>query len=142
MTLTHSVSDALASVERDPGSFRVLTGDRPTGPLHLGHYFGTLQNRVRLQALGVELFVLVADYQTITDRDSPASLPRDVALLVADYLAVGLDPGRATIFVHSQIEPLNQLLLPFLSLVSVAEVGRNPTVKDEVAATGEIGRAH
>jgi tryptophanyl-tRNA synthetase len=118
---------------------RVLTGDRPTGALHLGHYFGTLENRVRLQARGVELFVLVADYQTITDRDSPASLPRDVTSQMADYLAVGIDPERATIFAHSQIEALNQLLLPFLSLVSVAEVGRNPTVKEEVAATG--GRA-
>ena len=136
---TYSHSPSLASIERDPAAFHVLTGDRPTGPLHLGHYFGTLENRVRLQTLGVELFVLVADYQTLTDRDSPASLPRDVAALVADYLAVGLDPGRATIFAHSQIEQLNQLLLPFLSLVSVAEVGRNPTVKDEIAASG--GRA-
>jgi tryptophanyl-tRNA synthetase len=118
---------------------RVLTGDRPTGPLHLGHYFGTLENRVRLQRRGVELFVLVADYQTITDRDSPVGLPRDVAALVADYLTVGIDPERATIFAHSQVEALNQLLLPFLSLVSVAEVGRNPTVKEEVAASG--GRA-
>jgi len=128
-----------SAIARDPGAFRVLTGDRPTGVLHLGHYFGTLENRLRLQELGVELFILVADYQTITDRDSPATLPQDVTGLVADYLAVGLDPERVTIFAHSQIEPLNQLLLPFLSLVSVAEVGRNPTVKDEVAASG--GRA-
>ena len=117
-------------------SARVLTGDRPTGPLHLGHYFGTLENRVRLQHLGAELFVLVADYQTITDRDSPASLPGDVDALVADYLAVGIDPGRATIFAHSQVEALNQLVLPFLSLVSVAELTRNPTVKEEIAAAG------
>jgi tryptophanyl-tRNA synthetase len=117
-------------------STTVLTGDRPTGALHLGHYFGTLENRVRLQAAGVELYVLIADYQTITDRDSPATLPQDVTAQIADYLAVGIDPERATIFAHSQIEPLNQLLLPFLSLVSVAEVGRNPTVKEEVAATG------
>jgi tryptophanyl-tRNA synthetase len=123
-----------AQVRRAPGAHRVLTGDRPTGPLHLGHYFGTLQNRVRLQDLGVDLMVLVADYQTIIDRDSPASLPNDVEGLVADYLAVGIDPGRATIFAHSQVEALNQLLLPFLSLVSVAELSRNPTVKDEMAA--------
>ena len=134
--LRRSGSELEAAIAREPSAFRVLTGDRPTGPLHLGHYFGTLENRVRLQALGVELFVLIADYQTITDRDSPASLQRDVTALVADYLAVGIDPERATIFAHSQIEPLNQLLLPFLSLVSVAEVGRNPTVKEEVAATG------
>src|SRR3954470_5473111 len=123
-------------ITEDPDRFRVLTGDRPTGPLHLGHYFGTLENRVRLQDRGVELMVLVADYQTIIDRDSPASLPSDVEALVADYLAVGIDPGRATIFAHSQVEALNQLLLPFLSLVSVAELSRNPTVKDEMAGSG------
>ena len=130
-------SDAIeAAIERDPRSFRILTGDRPTGALHLGHYFGTLQNRVRLQQAGVELLVLIADYQAITDRDASAHLPRDVLGLVADYLAVGIDPARATIFAHSQVEALNQLLLPFLSLVSVAEISRNPTVKDEVAAAG------
>jgi tryptophanyl-tRNA synthetase len=122
---------------RDPASHRVLTGDRPTGPLHVGHYFGTLENRVRLQRLGVELLVLVADYQTITDRDSRASLPRDVEALVADYLAVGIDPARALIFAHSQVTALNQLLLPFLSLVTVAELAGNPTVKAETAAAGQ-----
>jgi tryptophanyl-tRNA synthetase len=115
---------------------RILTGDRPTGQLHLGHLFGTLRNRVLLQAQGVELFVLVADYQTITDRDSPASLPRDVEELVADYLAVGIDPARATIFAHSQVPELNQLLLPFLSLVTLPELLRNPTVKDEAESAG------
>jgi tryptophanyl-tRNA synthetase len=120
----------------DPTTSRVLTGDRPTGPLHLGHYFGTLQNRVRLQDEGVELFVVVADYQTITDRDSPAGLAEDVDALVADYLAVGIDPDRATIFAHSQVGGLNQLLVPFLSLVSVTEVRRNPTVKEEMRASG------
>lgn len=63
------------ALQHSPNVHRVLTGDRPTGPLHLGHYFGTLRNRVRLQYLGVEMFVLIADYQTITDRDSPLSLP-------------------------------------------------------------------
>jgi tryptophanyl-tRNA synthetase len=115
---------------------RVLTGDRPTGPLHLGHYFGTLENRVRLQADGVALHVLVADYQALTDRDAPTTLPEDVDELMADYLAVGIDPARATIFAHSQVAALNQLVLPFLSLVSVAEVRRNPTVKAELAASG------
>jgi tryptophanyl-tRNA synthetase len=124
------------AVRADPRSFRILTGDRPTGPLHVGHYFGTLENRVLLQDLGVELLVLIADYQTITDRDAPASLPEDVEGLVADYLAAGIDPDRAIIFAHSQVAALNQLFLPFLSLVSVAEVGRNPTVKEEIAATG------
>ena len=113
---------------------RVLTGDRPTGRLHLGHLFGTLQNRVRLQEDGVDMFVVVADYQTITDRDSPASLPSDVEELVADYLAVGIDPARATIFAHSLVPELNQLMLPFLGLVTLPELLRNPTVKDEAAA--------
>jgi tryptophanyl-tRNA synthetase len=119
-----------------PDTFRVLTGDRPTGPLHVGHLFGTLLNRVRLQDLGVEVFVLIADYQTLTDRDSPSTLRDDVLGLVADYLAVGIDPDRSTIFAHSQVAALNQLMLPFLSLVSVAEVSRNPTVKDEFASSG------
>jgi tryptophanyl-tRNA synthetase len=115
---------------------RVLTGDRPTGQLHLGHLFGTLLNRVRLQGEGLDLMVLVADYQTITDRDSPASLAEDVGELVADYLAVGIDPRRATIFAHSLVPELNQLLLPFLSLVTLPELLRNPTVKDEASASG------
>ena len=80
--------------------------------------------------------VLVADYQTITDRDSTASLPEDVEELVADYLAVGIDPTRATIFAHSLVPELNQLLVPFLSLVTLPELLRNPTVKDEAAASG------
>jgi len=124
------------AIARDPRSFRILTGDRPTGALHLGHYFGSQQNRVRLQDAGVELLVLIADYQAITDRSASCDLPDIVTGLVADYLALGIDPERSTIFAHSQVEPLNQLLLPFLSLVSVAEIGRNPTVKDEVAAAG------
>jgi len=125
-----------AELRRTPRSFRVLTGDRPTGPLHIGHYFGTLQNRVRLQDLGADVLVLVADYQVITDRDSSAGISANVLGLVAGNLAAGLDPGRATIFAHSQVAALNQLMLPFLSLVSVAEVGRNPTVKEEFAASG------
>jgi tryptophanyl-tRNA synthetase len=127
-----------AELREAPGRFRVLTGDRPTGPLHVGHLFGTLANRVRLQDLGVDVMVLIADYQAITDRESPASLPADVLSLVADYLAVGIDPERATIFAHSQVEEVNQLMLPFLSLVSVAEVGRNPTVKDEFSSVGGV----
>ena len=87
----------------------------------------------------METMVLVADYQTITDRDSPASLPSDVEELVADYLAVGIDPARSTIFAHSQVPELNQLIVPFLSLVSVPELARNPTVKEEQAAAGLPG---
>lgn len=117
----------------DPTQFRVLTGDRPTGRLHLGHYFGTLQNRTRLQDLGVEVFVLVADFQVLTDRDVAQNLSEYVEELILDYLAVGIDPKRSAIFAHSAIPALNELLLPFLSLVSVSELNRNPTVKDEIA---------
>ncbi|MFI9380126.1 tryptophan--tRNA ligase [Kutzneria sp. NPDC052558] len=120
-------------IQADPARFRVLTGDRPTGPLHLGHLFGTLRNRVRMQDLGVELFVIVADYQVLTDRDVADRLAETVEGLVLDYLAVGIDPERATVFTHSAVPALNQLLLPFLSLVTVPELQRNPTVKDEIA---------
>ncbi|MGY0020774.1 tryptophan--tRNA ligase [Streptomyces sp. YJ-C3] len=120
-------------IQKEPGRFRVLTGDRPTGRLHLGHYFGTLHNRVRLQDLGVETLVLVPDYQVLTDRDIAENLKEYVEELVLDYLAIGIDPERSTIFAHSAVPALNQLLLPFLSLVSVAELNRNPTVKDEIA---------
>lgn len=120
-------------IRRDPARFRVLTGDRPTGALHLGHYFGTLRNRVRLQDHGVEMFVLIADYQVLTDRDMAERLPATMEGLLLDYLAVGIDPERSVIFNHSAVPALNQLMLPFLSLVSVAELGRNPTVKDEIA---------
>jgi len=113
---------------RDSARFRVLTGDRPTGPLHLGHYLGTLRNRVRLQDVGVEVLLVVADYQVITDLE-----------LMADHLATGIDPAVTTIFVHSAVPALNQLVLPFLSLVTDAELRRNPTVKAELAATRSRG---
>ena len=73
--------------------YRILTGDRPTGPLHLGHYFGTLRERVRLQDAGVQTFVLVADYQVITDRDGTGDLAQNVREAVLDYLAAGIDPA-------------------------------------------------
>ncbi len=120
-------------IARDASRFRILTGDRPTGPLHLGHYFGTLQNRVRLQDAGVELFVLIADYQVLTDRDTAGHLDEVITGLVLDYLAIGVAPQRSVIFAHSAVPALNQLILPFLSLVSVPELRRNPTVKDEIA---------
>ncbi len=130
----------MPSLERriadDPGAFRVLTGERPTGALHLGHYFGTIRERVRLQDLGVETFVILADYQVITDRDSAEDIAGNVRSAVADYLAAGLDPERTTIFAHSAVPALHQLLLPFLSLVTEAELHRNPTVKAEHAASG------
>jgi tryptophanyl-tRNA synthetase len=125
-----------AEVVRSPERFRVLTGDRPTGPLHLGHLFGTLANRVRLQDAGVEVLVLVADYQVIADRDDLGDLPDAVTGLLLDQLAAGLDPDRTTFFRHSAVPALNQLMLPFLSLVTVAELERNPTVKAEAEAAG------
>ncbi|MBC9822469.1 tryptophan--tRNA ligase [Terrabacter sp. MAHUQ-38] len=117
----------------DPSRFRMLTGDRPTGPLHVGHYLASLRNRVRLQDKGVETFVVIADYQVITDRDSVGEIGANVQGLVLDYLAAGIDPSRTTIFAHSAVPALNQLMLPFLSLVTDAELRRNPTVKDELA---------
>src|SRR5690625_4884611 len=125
-----------AEIDADPSRFRVLTGDRPTGNLHLGHYFGTLANRVALQNRGVETWVLVADYQVITDRDAVGEIRERVLSIVADYLAIGLDPARTTIFTHSAVPALNQLMLPFLSLVTDSELRRNPTVKAEYEATG------
>jgi tryptophanyl-tRNA synthetase len=132
-----TVLDALIDehASSDPTRFRMLTGDRPTGPLHLGHYLASLRNRVRLQDKGVETFVLIADYQVITDRDSVGEMGANVHGLVLDYLATGIDPARTTIFTHSAIPALNQLMLPFLSLVTESELRRNPTVKEELAAT-------
>jgi len=123
-------------IARDPSRFRILTGDRPTGHLHIGHYFGSLANRVRLQDAGVETFVVIADYQVIADRDATGPLAERVRSLVTDYLAIGIDPARTTIFTHSSVPALNQLLLPFLALVSDSELYRNPTVKAEHEATG------
>ncbi|MGL4831989.1 MAG: tryptophan--tRNA ligase [Propionibacteriaceae bacterium] len=116
-----------------PEKYRVLTGDRPTGRLHIGHYFGSLKNRVRLHQQGVDTFVIIADYQTIYDRDLVVGLQDNVLNAIADYLAAGIDPTKATIFTHSAVTSLNQLLLPFLALVTDAELRRNPTVKEELA---------
>ena len=126
-------------IEKNPEKFRVLTGDRPTGNLHLGHYFGTLKNRVEIQNKGVDTWILIADYQVITDRDSLGPIKERVLSLCADYIACGIDPKKSTIFTHSAIPALNQLMLPFLSLVTEAELHRNPTVKSELEATN--GRA-
>ena len=124
-----------ASIETHPDRHRMLTGDRPTGDLHIGHYLSSLRNRVALQDKGVESFVLIADYQVITDRDSVGQLRANTLSLLSDYLAAGVDPARSTIFTHSAVPALNQLMLPFLSLVTQAELQRNPTVKDELKAS-------
>ena len=127
-----------ADFVKNPKKYRVLTGDRPTGALHVGHYFGSLKNRVDLQALGIETYIVIADYQVLTDRDSVDNLSETVRELVLDYLAVGLDPssGHTHIFCHSHVPALNQLLLPFLTLVGMGELDRNPTVKEEIEAAG------
>ncbi|MBM7825813.1 tryptophanyl-tRNA synthetase [Arcanobacterium pluranimalium] len=123
------------AIAKDPSEFRVLTGDRPTGNLHIGHYFGSLRNRVELQKKGVDTWLLIADYQVITDRDGVGPIKDRVYSLLTDYLAIGMDPQRTTFFAHSQIPELNELMLPFLSLVTDAELRRNPTVKAELDAT-------
>lgn len=129
-----------AEIEKDllisPHKYRVLSGDRPTGGLHVGHIFGSLENRVRLQNMGIETFILIADYQVLTDRDFSNTIAMNAKELVADYMAMGLDPynGRTFIFPHSHVPELNQLLLPFLFLVSNPELDRNPTVKEEIKA--------
>lgn len=122
----------------NPAKYRVLTGDRPTGSLHIGHLFGSLQNRVRIQNLGVTTYIIIADYQVLTDRDSASAISASVNELILDYLASGLDPenGRTFIFSHSHVPELNQLLLPFLTLVTMPELDRNPTVKEEIKAAG------
>lgn len=128
-----------AQIGEHPEYFRMLTGARPTGHLHLGHYFGTMQSWKQLQDANVDTWILVADYQVITDRDGVGPLRERVLSLVADALAVGVDPERSTIFTHSAVPALNQLMLPFLSLVTESELHRNPTVKAELEATD--GRA-
>lgn len=127
------------ALQRDPNRYRVLTGDRPTGRLHVGHLFGSLENRVRLQGLGVPIFVVIADYQVLTDRDCAGDIVENVHQLVLDYIAAGLDPenGRTFIFPHSHVPELNQLLVPFLTLVTNSELNRNPTVKEEIQASSQ-----
>lgn len=121
---------------KTPEKFTMLTGDRPTGRLHLGHYFGTLKGRVELQNMGAKTNVLIADYQVITDRDTTEHIQDNVYNMVMDYLACGIDPDKTMIYAHSAVPAANQLMLPFLSLVSEAELARNPTVKAEMEASG------
>ena len=125
-----------ADLPEHPENYTMLTGDRPTGRLHLGHYFGTIKERVRLQDLGVNTNIIIADYQVITDRDTTEHIRDNVYNMVIDYLACGIDPEKTMIFTHSAVPEENQLMLPFLSLVTEAEMERNPTVKAEQAASG------
>ncbi|MDD3029494.1 MAG: tryptophan--tRNA ligase [Alphaproteobacteria bacterium] len=126
-----------ADLQKNPQNHRVLTGDRPTGDLHIGHFFGSLQNRVRLANMGVETFIVIADYQVLTDREVFDQIAEYTLNLAVDYIAAGLNPdsGNVFIFPHSAVPELNQLLLPFLNLVSIAELERNPTVKEEIEAS-------
>ena len=125
-----------ADLAEHAGKYNMLTGDRPTGRLHLGHYFGTIVERVRLQNLGVHTNIIIADYQVITDRDTTEHIADNVYNMVIDYLACGIDPEKTMIFTHSAVPALNQLMLPFLSLVTESELHRNPTVKAEQEASG------
>ncbi|MGI5853737.1 MAG: tryptophan--tRNA ligase [Bacillota bacterium] len=126
-------------LQENPAKYKVLTGDRPTGRLHIGHLFGSIQNRVRLHKMGVPTFIVIADYQVLTDRDTFENIADNIQQLTIDYIAAGIDPmdGKTFIFPHSHVPELNQLLLPFLTLVTNAELDRNPTVKEEIQASGQ-----
>jgi len=114
----------------------ILTGDRPTGPLHLGHYVGSLQTRVALQD-SHEQYLLIADSQALTDNAGNVAKVRDNVLEVAlDYLAVGIDPGKTTICLQSALPALAELSQLFMNFVTVARLERNPTIKTEIAARG------
>jgi tryptophanyl-tRNA synthetase len=114
----------------------ILTGDRPTGPLHLGHYVGSLRNRVAYQR-DYRQFIMLADAQALTDNmDDPAKVQRNVIEVALDYLATGIDPAQSTILIQSQIPELAELTFYYLNLVTVARLERNPTVKEEIRLRG------
>jgi tryptophanyl-tRNA synthetase len=112
----------------------ILTGDRPTGKLHIGHYVGSLKNRVDLQNSGqYDSFIMIADMQALTDNaKNPAKIRNNLLEVALDYLAVGIDPLKSTIFVQSQISELCELTMYYMNLVSLARLERNPTVKTEI----------
>lgn len=116
----------------------ILTGDRPTGKLHLGHYVGSLKNRVLLQNEGkYDMFVFLADQQALTDHAKEAEIIKEsVGNVALDYLSVGLDPEKVTLFIQSQIPELAELTMYYMNLVSLARLERNPTVKSEIAQKG------
>lgn len=116
----------------------ILTGDRPTGKLHIGHYVGSLKNRVLLQNEGsYTLFVFLADQQALTDHaKDPQTIVESIGNVALDYLAVGLDPNKSTLFIQSQIPELAELSMYYMNLVSLARLERNPTVKTEIAQKG------
>lgn len=113
----------------------ILTGDRPTGRLHIGHYVGSLRRRVELQNSGLfdKIFVFIADAQALTDNvDNPEKVRQNVIEVALDYMAVGLDPTKSTIFIQSQIAELCELTFYFMNMVTVSRLQRNPTVKAEI----------
>lgn len=114
----------------------ILTGDRPTGRLHLGHYIGSLQNRVLLQDK-YKSYIMIADVQALTDNaENPEKVRKNILEVALDYLSVGLDPKKSTIFVQSEINALHELTIYYLNLVSLARLQRNPTVKSEMKQKG------
>jgi tryptophanyl-tRNA synthetase len=119
-----------------PGSAVILTGDRPTGPLHLGHFVGSLRNRIAYQHT-YRQFIMLADAQALTDNmDDTGKVHRNVVEVALDYLAVGIDPALSTILIQSQIPELAELTFYYLNLVTVARLERNPTVKEEIRLRG------
>lgn len=113
----------------------ILTGDRPTGRLHIGHYVGSLKRRVELQNSGKfdKIFIMIADAQALTDNfDNPEKVRQNIIEVALDYLSVGLDPTKSTLFIQSQIQELTELTFYYMNLVTVARVQRNPTVKAEI----------
>ncbi len=122
----------------------MLTGDRPTGPLHIGHYVGSLRRRVELQNADVfdKIFIFEADAQALTDNiDNPDKVRQNVIKVALDYLAAGLDPAKSTLFIQSQIPELCELTFYFMDLVSVSRLQRNPTVKTEIQMRGFSGES-
>lgn len=117
----------------------ILTGDRPTGRLHIGHYFGSLVNRVRMQDEVDECYILVADVQALTDNfNNPEKVRKNVREVVIDYLSVGIDPRKATIYLQSMIPEVAELTVFYSNLVTIARLERNPTVKTEIAQKREL----
>ncbi len=117
----------------------ILTGDRPTGRLHIGHYVGSLRNRVELQNSGEfdKIFVMIADAQALTDNaDNPDKVRQNIAQVALDYLSCGLDPAKTTLFVQSQVSELTELTFFYMNLVTVQRLQRNPTVKQEMVLRG------
>ncbi|MBQ6253456.1 MAG: tryptophan--tRNA ligase [Bacteroidales bacterium] len=117
----------------------ILTGDRPTGRLHIGHYVGSLKNRVAIQNAGgyEKMFVFIADAQALTDNfDNPEKVRQNIIEVALDYLSVGLDPNKVNLFIQSQIPQLTELTFYYMNLVTVARLQRNPTVKTEIAMRG------